>query len=145
MNTIKKIAFTLMLTLIFACSNNSGNDDCEECSYNKTSSETAGTVAVADGVYNLTLHFPTSGSPFVDGTKGKFTISDNTLTVEIEGKECIVLKNPILTTSGSTEVKFKDTCRDEISYDVSSAGNNQLNEINISTLDGTWLGQFNDR
>lgn len=150
MNTLKKLTTIFFsLIVIISCSKNnepSNSGDCATlCEYTIASGETAGTAASSlDGSYNLTMHHADAASPFPDGTKAKFTINNNVLTVEIDGKECITIKNPVLTTAGSTEVKFKDTCRDKITYDVSE-NNGKLNEINISDLNGKWLGQFNDR
>ncbi|TVZ56029.1 hypothetical protein OD91_1308 [Lutibacter sp. Hel_I_33_5] len=137
-----------ILSIIISCSKNdenTGGGNCsEECVYTITANETAGTAASSlDGVHNLTMHHADAASPYPDGTKAKFTIANNVLTVEIDGK-CITIKNPILTVAGSTEVKFKDSCRDKISYDVSE-NKGSLNEVNISDLNGKWLGQFNDR
>ncbi|MGK0414279.1 MAG: hypothetical protein ACJA1B_002502 [Polaribacter sp.] len=150
MKSLKKITFTLFTAMaFFACSNNdntSSGSCATVCEYTLTSSDTAGTAATSiEGSYSLTMHFPDVASPFPEGTKATFTLMNNVLTVEVDGKECITIKNPRLTTSGSTEVQFRDTCRDKISYDVSES-NGALNEINISsTEDGKWLGQFNDR
>ncbi|MDD7915846.1 hypothetical protein [Polaribacter ponticola] len=150
MKTLKKITLCLLTAFIIsACSSNNGNTPggCSNvCNYTLTTNDTPGTAATSiEGTYNLTMHFPDAESPFSEGTKATFTLLDNVLTVEVEGQECITIKNPRLTTSGSTEVQFRDTCRDMISYDVSE-NNGALNEINISsTTDGKWLGQFNDR
>ena len=150
MKTLKKITLSIFTVLIIsACSSNSSNTpgSCNTvCEYTLTSNDTAGTAATSiEGTYNLTMHFPDAESPFPEGTKAIFTLLDNVLTVEVEGQECITIKNPRLTTLGSTEVQFRDTCRDMISYDVSE-NNGALNEINISsTTNGKWLGQFNDR
>lgn len=148
MKSIKKITLLIFSAIIIsACSSNNENDgDCETCTYTLTASDTAGIAAASlDGTYNLTMHYADAASPYPDGTKATFTIANNVLTVEIEGHECITIKNPRLTTPGSTEVQFRDTCRDKISYDVSE-GNGVLNEINISTTDtNKWLGQFNDK
>ena len=148
MKALKKFTFILCIaTCLLSCSkNDEDSGDCTLCSYTKTANETAGTVASSlDGKYELTMHHADAKSPFADGTKANFTISKNVLTVEISGEECMTLKNPILTTAGSTEVKFKDTCNKNITYDVSMTPSGELNEINISDLNGTWLGQFNDR
>ena len=144
MKTLQKITIALMLALLFtSCSSNSGNNGCEECAYTKTASETAGTVdASITGELNLTFTNARTGSPIANGTKGTFTISNNELTVEIEGKDCITLKNPISPGVGSTEAIFKDTCRDHLFYAVSVAASGGLNEINLFGDDMTFYGQF---
>jgi hypothetical protein len=151
MKTLKKVLTTLLITAFFiGCSSNddSSSGNCNtECEYTLTSSDTAGTAATSiEGTYNLTMHFPDAASPFSEGTKATFTLLNNILTVEIEGQDCITIKNPRLTTAGSTEIQFRDTCRDKISYDVSMISTGELNEINISSTEtNKWLGQFNDR
>lgn len=150
MKSLKKVViviFSLVFFISCSKSNNSNNSACDTvCEYTLASGETAGTTASSlDGTYNLTMHFANVASPFADGTKGEFTINNNVLTVKIDGFDCMTLKNPILTTAGSTEVKFKDTCRDKVTYDVSMTSTGELNEVNISNLSGKWLGQFNDK
>ena len=85
-----------------------------------------------DGTYNLTYGFAQPGSPFTDGTTATFTISNNELTVEVDGFECITLKNPVLI--GTNNYKFKDDCRDNIGYNVSPNNDGSFNEINIEPL-----------
>ncbi|KGL61952.1 hypothetical protein [Polaribacter sp. Hel1_85] len=150
MKTSKKILTLLLLSTLFtACSKNDDNNggNCDTvCEYSLTSSDTPGTAAASiEGTHNLTMHFPDADSPYPEGTKATFTLMNNILTIEVDGEECITIKNPRLTTAGSTEVQFRDTCRDKISYDVSE-NNGALNEINISSTEtGKWLGQFNNR
>ena len=130
---------------VVACSKNNSSGDCDSCSYSKVSGETDATVSsTIVGKYELTMHYANSTSPYPDGTKATFTISETELLVEISGKGCITLKNPVFTAPGATEVVFKDTCRDNMLYGVSRTSAGALNEINISTLTGTWLGQFKE-
>lgn len=146
MKYLQKIIFYFFsIVITVSCSknnNNSDSDNCTECSYTIASGETAGTVPTAlEGTYNLTYHHAQTGSPFTDGTTAKFTINNNILTVEIEGQECITIKNPIKTSP--SENTFKDTCRDNYMYSVSvHAQTGGLNEINLSSISGTWYGQF---
>ncbi|MGJ8743010.1 hypothetical protein [Polaribacter sp.] len=148
--SVKIITLFLISFLIFSCSSsdNSMDGNCATvCAFTLASGDTAGTAAASiEGTYNLTMHFPDAASPYKEGTKGTFTLMNNILTVEIDGKECITIKNPRLTTAGSTEIQFRDTCRDKISYDVSMTASRSLNEINISSTENNkWLGQFNDQ
>jgi hypothetical protein len=151
MKTLKKITLLTLFTLIVvSCTKNEDptEGDCATvCSYTLASGDTAGTAASSiEGTYNLTMHFPDAASPYPDGTKATFTLKNNILTVKVDGKDCITIKNPRLTTAGSTEIQFRDTCRDKISYAVSMTPSGTLNEINISSTDtNKWLGQFNDR
>lgn len=150
MRNFKQVLFFLLTTTLFlSCSsNNDSEGNCDTvCKYTLTANDTAGTAAASiEGTYNLTMHYPDAASPFDEGTKATFTLLNNVLTVEVEGQKCITIKNPRLTTAGSTEIQFRDTCRDKISYDVSMTSNGELNEINISSTEtGKWLGQFNDK
>lgn len=150
MISFKKITLIFFAaTVLLACSSNSKSNpgNCATvCEYTLASGETAGTAATSiEGEHNLTMSFADAASPFSDGTKATFTLINNILTVEVDGQECITIKNPILTTSGSTEIQFKDTCRDNLVYAVSMTQNGDLNEINLGDLNGKFLGQFNDR
>lgn len=147
MKILKNLFTVLFAILTIASCTQSNNDESNagncatECTYTLTSGENAATVPTSlDGTYELTYHSAQSGSPFTDGTKAKFTISNNTLTVEVEGKECITLKNPVLI--GSNNYKFKDSCRDNIAFNVSPNNNGDFNEINVEPLGTGWFGQF---
>lgn len=146
MKTLYKTTVLLIALLVTACTSNndepSGGTCATTCTHTLASGETAGTVPSSlDGTYELTYHSAQPGSPFTNGTKAKFTISNNVLTVEVEGKDCITIKNPVLI--GSNNYKFKDSCRDNIGYNVSpNNGGASLNEINIEPLGQGWHGQF---
>lgn len=140
---IQCIAVTALL--ITACeTNNQNTSSCAtECSYTLASGETMGTVPTSlEGTYNLTYGFAQPGSPYTDGTTATFTILNNELTVEIEGHDCITLKNPVLL--GTNNFKFKDDCRDNIAFNVSPNNNGTFNEINVEPLGQGWLGQFHE-
>ena len=145
MKNLKSLLIIASLVFFISCEN--GEEDmtsgsCSNtCDYTLTSGQTSATVPSAlDGTYNLTYGFAQTGSPFTDGTKATFTISNNELTVEIEGQECITLRNPVLI--GTNNYKFMDDCRDNIGYNVSPNNNGSFNEINIEPLGQGWLGQF---
>jgi hypothetical protein len=141
MKSLLKIVISILL--ITSCTNsNTTPGSCDTvCEYTVASGETAGTmVSGSDGSYELTFDYAQPGSPFTNGTTAKFTLMNNVLTVEITGKDCITIKNPIKTSQ--TEYTFKDTCRDNLSYSVSATSGGDLNEINISSTSGTWFGQF---
>ena len=142
MKSLKNILkLTLLSLILVSCSSTDKNSGCEECSYTVASGETAGTVPSSlDGIFDLTYSNAQTGSPFTNGTKATFTISNNQLTVEINGK-CILLKNPIKTSP--SENTFKDTCTDNYQYSVSTNQSGALNEINLSSTTGTgFYGQF---
>ncbi|MEZ4916643.1 MAG: hypothetical protein R2836_06620 [Chitinophagales bacterium] len=76
------------------------------------------------------------------GTNGTFTVESDKLTVEIDGKrECITLINPYQ--SSPSEVTFVDNCRDNLKYSVPESSSGALNEVNVSSLSGTFYCQFN--
>ena len=143
MKRIQIIIAVSLLLLMSACTANNDNDPtCPTvCSYTVASGETAATVPTTlDGTYTLTYGFAQPGSPFSDGTTGTFTLSNNELTVEIDGFECITLRNPVL--RGTNNYRFKDDCRDNIAYNVSPNNNGSFNEINIEPLGQGFFGQF---
>ena len=143
MKNLKTFTLSFLTLIAVGCNNNnSSNSICETvCEYTVASGETAGTIVNgSDGSYELTFDYAVAGSPFTNGTKAKFTLNTNVLTVEVTGKECITIKNPIKTSQ--TEYTFKDTCRDNLSYAVSATPNGDLNEVNVSSTSGTWFGQF---
>lgn len=145
MKTLKQLAILLVsITVLSSCSddNERSNSNCSNsCEYTIASNETAGTVPSSiHGTFELTMTFAQTGSPIADGTTGTFTVTADELTVEIEGMECITIKNPIQTSSA--ENTFIDTCRDNYKYSVSTTPSGDLNEINLSKADGTFLGQF---
>lgn len=143
MKTIKTFLLATFILSFIACETNSDDmTSCENtCDYTLASGETGGTVPSSiDGTYTLTYGFAQSGSPFADGTMATFTISNNELTVEVDGFDCITLRNPVLI--GSNNFKFKDDCRDNIGYNVSPNNDGSFNEINIEPLGQGWYGQF---
>lgn len=144
MKNLKKITLLFLFTLIvISCTKSSSSaGTCDTvCEYTVAAGETAGTmVSGSDGSYELTFDYATAGSPFTNGTTAKFTLNNNVLTVEVAGKDCITIKNPIKTSQ--SEYTFKDTCRDNLSYSVSATSTGDLNEINVSSTSGTWFGQF---
>ena len=145
-------SFTLLIILsMLSCIANDNDDDmtassCSNtCDYTLNSGETAGTVpSTLDGTYELTFakDSQSSNTYYADGVKGTFTISNNTLTIEVEGKDCITLTNPIQTSA--SENTFKDTCGRNIVYAVSAKSDGSLNEINAITISNRFLGQFTE-
>ena len=145
MKFLKKFSYVIVLSLmVSACTSNTQNTSgcATECSYTLASGETAGTAPTSlEGTHNLTFDFAQTGAPFTNGTTGTFTLVNNELTVEISGQDCITLKNPVQTSP--SEYTFKDDCRDNLSYAVSSNQSGALNEINVQSLSNNWYGQFN--
>lgn len=148
MKSLKTLLFLSLFTVLLSCSNNDDNDEagasCDTiCEYTIVSGETAAAVpSTLDGTYNLTYHSAQPGSPFTNGTTATFTLSNNELTVEIAGGECLTIKNPVL--RGSNNYLFKDDCRDNITYNLSPNNDGSFNEINIEPLGTGWLGQFSE-
>ena len=144
MKTSKLMLLFVTLSFLTSCQNEEdmSSSSCDTtCDYTLTSGQTAATVPSSlEGTYRLTYGFAQPGSPFTDGTKATFTISNNELTVEIEGQECITLKNPVLI--GTNNYKFMDDCRDNIGYNLSPNNNGSFNEINVEPIGQGWFGQF---
>ena len=125
MKAIQKITILLFaLTIIISCSKN--NDDSSsatncsnECAHTIANGETASTVSSSlDGTYDLTYHAAQSGSPYTNGTKASFTLSNNQLTIEIDGN-CITLKNPFKNAGGVQDI-FTDDCDKNAQYHIST-------------------------
>lgn len=139
----------LLISLLFlqiSCSSNdtSTPSGCNECSYTLAGNDTAGNVPGSlNGVYNVTFSSAQPGSPFTNGTTAKFSIDNNQLTIEIDGQDCITLKNPVQ--FSATEVAFNDNCSNNVSYFISASQSGSLNEINVmssSSVPFTFYGQF---
>ncbi|WP_435414498.1 hypothetical protein [Polaribacter aestuariivivens] len=141
--TKKLTAFLLFISVLISCtSNEKDNNNCETCTYAVAAGETAGSVPTTlQGEFNLTLDISLNGYSKTAGTKAKFIIDAKQLTVEIDGDECLILKNPTVSANG-VEFTFKDTCRDNIMYAISEKSSGGLNEINVVTLNGQFYGQF---
>jgi len=134
-----------MIIVCISCNNN--DDDALSCatvcSYTLTANETAGTVPTQlQGTFNLTYTEIVAGAPFADAVSGTFTLNNNTLTIEIDGEECITLENPVQ--SSAVEVTFVDDCRDNLKYAVSVSQSGTLNEVNISSTSNQFFGQFTE-
>ncbi|MFY0602895.1 MAG: hypothetical protein JXQ93_03025 [Flavobacteriaceae bacterium] len=144
MKLLNKFSLLIFAGLIMhACTtNNQTTSGCAtECSYTLASGETAGTAPTSlEGTHSLAFDYAQSGSPFTNGTTATFTLANNELTVEVSGMDCIVLKNPVQTSP--SEYTFKDDCRDNLAYAVSSNQSGGLNEINVQSLSNNWFGQF---
>lgn len=141
-NSVKIFALAFSILFIAACSSNDDSSNgCEQCTYTVAQGETAATVSTPlIGEFNLTLDISQNGYDIPQGTKGKFTVSANEMIVEIDGKQCITLKNPIKTSP--VEYVFKDDCRDNLMYAISESNNGGLNEVNVITISGSFIGQF---
>lgn len=145
MKILKKIILVSLTFLAFySCSSSDENSsDCLECNYSLVSGESAATVSnQLIGTFNLTLDFVASNTYSVsEGTKATFTVYEKEMTIEIEGEDCITLINPIASQS-ATEFVFKDNCRDDYMYAISENSSGGLNEVNVISLNGTFLAQY---
>jgi len=143
--------FVLSFSFFFLSCDDDDNDtpvsgDCSTvCEYTLEAGQDPGSVpAGLHGVLNLTLDFATPASPFPQGTLATFTVSETEMTVEIEGEECITLRNPYRI-PGTSEDNFIDNCRDDYIFGISADQNGNLNEINLGSIAGggiQFLGQF---
>ena len=149
MKKLKKITLLfLFMTLIFSCSSNDenmeegGDNVCNtKCEYTLVSGETSGTIpASIYGTYDLSYANEDVNSPFKNGQTGRFIISNNTLTVSISGESCITITNAVL--RGNDNYLFKDTCRDNLTYNVSVNTNGTFAEVNIEPIGTGFFGQF---
>jgi hypothetical protein len=143
--------FTLLFfgLSLWSCSEDDNEDlsvNCSTiCEYTLEAGQDPGNVpASLHGELNLILDFATDQSPFPVGTQATFTVSATEITVEIEGEECITLRNPYRI-PGTSEDNFIDNCRDDYIFGISADQNGNLNEINLGSIAGggiQFLGQF---
>ena len=112
-----------------------------KCTYTLQTGETAGTTpASIVGKHTLTYDEITAGGPFKAGDHAVFELtSDNKLVVTFNN-DCITLENPVQTSPA--EVSFNDNCKHQVRFAASKTQSGSLNEINISSLTGTFYGQF---
>lgn len=145
------LSFLLLLALM-SCNSEDKNPKSQGCNGAScapavASGETAATIpSSAVGVYKCVVTFANPESPFPLGTKATFEITaDQKLVVTIEGKECLTISNPIWrfgADASSGNYTWKDSCRDNLAYNVSFAGS-AFNEVNMEPVSGTgFFGQF---
>ena len=144
MKTFKTLFFSSFLLALVACSNSDSTATCAtNCSYTLTAGETPGTVPAAlEGAFELVYTEIVAGAPFANNAMGTFTLTNNQLTVEIDGLDCITLNNPIQTSA--VEVTFVDNCRDNLKYAISVSQTGTLNEVNVSSISNQFFGQFTE-
>jgi hypothetical protein len=149
MKITKKItAVVVFISLVFSCSSadenleEGGDNVCNtKCVYTITSAETKATIPKSIfGTYDLKYTYEESNSPFKNNQTGRFVISNNTLTVSISGESCITITNPVA--RGKDNYLFKDTCRDNITYNVSANTDGTFAEVNIEPIGQGFFGQF---
>jgi hypothetical protein len=149
MKTFKLLPILLLTALLISCSEDDSEDITSNCAtvceYTLEAGQDPGSVpASLHGELNLVLDFATSASPFPEGTAATFTVSETEMTVEIDGQECITLRNPYRI-PGTSEDNFIDDCRDDYIFGISADQNGNLNEINLGSIAGgniQFLGQF---
>ncbi len=116
------------------------------CEPSLLSDETAATIPTGiQSEFQTVYAYAEANSPFSNGQKAKFTLtSNNELIVEIEGEECITLRNPAYRAGLSqTNYFFKDDCDRNICYNVSETNDGVFNEVNVQPYEGMgWYGQF---
>ena len=136
----------LFLSILIGCESNDDETtnaiNCsDECVYSIATGENGVSIPTSiHGTYNLTYTFASANSPFTDGTEATFSLSANTLVVSIDGEDCITVENPI--ERGSENFLFKDTCRDNLTYNISMNSNGTFAEINIEPIGTGFYGQF---
>lgn len=148
MKTVKKTTLLfLFVSLVFSCSSSDedpegGDNVCNtKCAYTIVSGEVSGTIPTSIyGTYDLNYTNEEANSPFKNNQAGRFVISKNTLTISISGEKCITITNPVA--RGKDNYLFKDTCRDNLTYNVSVNSNGTFAEVNIEPFGQGFYGQF---
>ncbi|NQU33683.1 MAG: hypothetical protein HQ521_10650 [Bacteroidetes bacterium] len=152
---MKKILIISLVLIVIstACKkdNESENPDSTSCNGvvcepSLLADETSATLPLEiQGVFQTTYSYAEPTSPFSNGQKAKFTLtSNNELIIEIEGEECLTLKNPAFRAGlGESNYFFKDDCDRNICYSVSQTSTGVFNEVNVQPYEGAgWFGQF---
>lgn len=149
MKRLNLFTFLFISLFLLSCSDDDAEElsgDCSTvCEYTLEAGQDPGSVPSSlHGELNLVLDFATPQSPFPEGTAAIFTVSETEMTVEIEGQDCITIRNPYRV-PGTTEDNFVDDCRDNYIYGISADQSGNLNEINLGSVAGgniQFLGQF---
>ena len=150
MENLRSISYALSFSILFICCStneedtSTGTNNCATiCEYNLDTSETAANLPNSlDGTYSLAFSKDSQSTNtfYADGVMGEFTIKNNQLTITVNG-ECVTLINPIQTSAA--ESSFVNSCGTNFVYSVSMQSNGTLNEINVLSRSGRFLGQFN--
>lgn len=147
MKNLKKITFLfLFVSILFSCS--SSDEETQEdnvcdtmCAYTIATGETKAMIPSSIfGTYDLGYTNESTDSPFTNGQSGRFVISDNTLTISISGESCITIINPKV--RGKENFLFIDSCRDNLTYNVSMNTDGTFAEVNIEPIGQGFYGQF---
>ena len=143
------VLMTVVCFFCFSCGEDDtpSADDCtgEVCVATVGANETATSVPAAiHGTFAMELTHAEPNSPIALGTKATFIISATKLTVEIEGRDCFSIENPVArfgATSGN--YTFKAACIEDIAFNISQNTDGSLNEINLELASGPgFYGQF---
>ncbi|MFT6873658.1 MAG: hypothetical protein ACI8Q1_003141 [Parvicella sp.] len=121
------------------------SDDCagQVCEATPGTNETATTVpATLHGTYNMIITFAESNSPYPEGTRATFTISETRLTITIAGEDCFSIVNPVVRSPFNAPV-FKADCIGDIAFQIAANQSGGLEEINMILASGPgYYGQF---
>lgn len=145
-------AKTLFLTIIFlfalSCGENDDvptAEDCagQVCEATPGTNETATTVpASLLGTIDMIITFAESNSPYPEGTRATFTISETRLAITIEGEECFSIVNPVVRSPFQAPV-FKADCIGDIAFQIAANQSGGVEEINMILASGPgYYGQF---
>ncbi len=147
----KYLSFVLAYSIcLFSCGDNGEEPTAADCD-GQVCTATVGTDESATqvpseihGTFVMELTHAEPNSPISLGTRATFTLSANTLIVEVDGEECFSVENPVArfgSTSGN--YTFKAACIDDIAFNVSQNLDDSLNEINLEKASGPgFYGQF---
>lgn len=120
-------------------------EDCngEVCTATVGTNEAATTVpASLHGTYDMTITYAESNSPYPVGTQATFTVSENRLSVAIDGENCFSIINPV-TRNSLAAPTFKADCVADIAFQVASNSSGAMHEINLILASGSgFYAQF---
>lgn len=142
------LTFAFIFLSVISCGENDEaptEDDCagQVCEATPGANETATTVqATLHGTYNMIITFAESNSPYPEGTRATFTISETKLAITIAGEDCFSIMNPVTRSPFSAPV-FKADCIGDLAFQIAANSSGGVEEINMIFASGPgYYGQF---
>lgn len=144
----KTLIFSIIFLFALSCGENDDvptAEDCagQVCEATPGANEAATTVpASLHGTYDMIITFAESNSPYPEGTKATFTISETRLTITIAGEDCFSIVNPVTRSPFSAPV-FKADCIGDLAFQIAANQSGGVEEINMIFASGPgYYGQF---
>ena len=137
----------ISLFLFAACGEDDAptSEDCNGavCTATAGTDETVTTVPSSlHGTYDMVITFAESNSPYPEGTRATFIISETKLIISIDGEDCFSVENAVKRSPFEAPV-FKAACIGDIAFQIAQNQSGGLEEINLILASGPgYYGQF---